>query len=169
MAREKIMILSAQTIRLHEETLIRPFFATQQVSESGLTYGLGPCGYDIRIEKGITLHPNEFALSSSMEYFNIPDYLAMRIMDKSTWARQGIVLQTTIAEPGWKGYLTLEITNHSRNLITIQAGDPIAQVIFELLDEPTDTPYRGKYQNQKQGPQPAIMSTYRISVKGTVE
>jgi dCTP deaminase len=160
------MILSAQTIRQHGSALISPFFEEQKVSESGLTYGLGPCGYDIRIDKGITLGPNEFALASSIEYFRIPDYLAMKILDKSTWARRGIMVQNTIAEPGWHGYLTLEITNHSINNVTIQSGDPIAQVVFEQLDQPTDTPYTGKYQNQKKGPQPAIMSTYRISVKG---
>ena len=162
------MILSAQTIRLHGKNLINPFYEEQQ-TQSGLTYGLGPCGYDVRIEKGTLLLPGEFYLASTMEYFNIPIYLAMKILDKSTWARRGIMVQNTIAEPGWRGFLTLEITNHSNRKIEIQSGDPIAQVVFEQLDQPTDTPYQGKYQNQKKGPQPAIMSTYKLNTKGRVE
>jgi len=151
------MILSAQSIRLRGKTLISPFFDTQQISETGLTYGLSSCGYDIRIDKGLILKKGKFALGSTIEHFTIPNNLMMRICDKSTWARRGIFLQTTVAEPGWNGYLTLEITNQSDGKIIIHDGDPIAQVIFELLDEPTDMPYKGKYQNQKKGPQKAIM------------
>jgi deoxycytidine triphosphate deaminase len=29
--------------------------------------------------------------------------------------------------------------------------------MFKMLDEPTERPYRGKYQNQPSGPQPAIL------------
>jgi dCTP deaminase len=163
------MILSAQSIKLYGETLIFPFHAEQQVSPSGLTYGLGPCGYDVRVEKGLTLSPGGFVLGSTIEYFNIPDHLAMRILDKSTWARQGLMVQTTIAEPGWKGYLTVELTNHSERDVTFKDGDAIAQVVFEQLDQPTDRPYQGKYQNQGNGPQPAIASTYKQSVKGKID
>lgn len=160
------MILSAQSIRLYGNNLIFPFHEDQQISRSGLTYGLSACGYDIRVDKGLILKPGEFVLGSTIEYFNIPDHLAMKVLDKSTWARQGIMVQNTIAEPGWYGYLTLELTNHSQEIIKIEDGDPIAQVTFETLDQPTDRPYTGKYQDQKKGPQPAIASSYRMSVKG---
>lgn len=152
------MILSAQTIRSYGEKIIKPFFDTQQVSDSGLTYGLSSCGYDIRIDQSRSLGSGDFMLASSMEEFDIPNDLLMWVVDKSSWARQGIVLQNTVAEPGWKGYLTLEITNHSYSRITLHKGDPIAQVIFGRLDQPTDQPYQGKYQNQPRGPQPAIRS-----------
>jgi dCTP deaminase len=38
----------------------------------------------------------------------------------------------------------------------IEAGSPIAQIIFMRMEEPTEKPYSGKYQNQKRGPQEAI-------------
>src|SRR5262249_10096909 len=57
--------------------------------------------------------------------------------------------------PGWPGYLTLEISNHSQTEVIIDAGEPIAQIVFELLDFPTEQPYAGKYYNQERGPQPA--------------
>lgn len=63
-----------------------------------------------------------------------------------------IAVQNTIIEPGWRGFLTLEITNHSRGTIWIQRGSPIAQIIFHQLLEPTDAPYVGKYQDQESRP-----------------
>lgn len=149
------MILSAQSIRRHGENLIKPF--VEQQSQSGLTYGLGPCGYDIRIAQGISIPSNGFALASSIEHFNIPNYLLMRVVDKSTNARRGLLVQTTVAEPGWRGYLTLELTNQSHGYIHLKEGDPIAQVIFDMLDEPTDMPYIGKYQDQEAKPIEAIL------------
>jgi len=80
----------------------------------------------------------------------------MDIMDKSTNIRTGLSVQNTRAEPGWQGYLTLELFNMSESVIVIPAGTPIAQVTFRTLDEPTEQPYAGKYQNQKDGPQAAI-------------
>jgi len=64
-------------------------------------------------------------------------------------------VQNTIFDPGWRGYATLELTNHGRSSLTILAGDPIAQVVCYLLTEPTTQPYSGKYQNQEAGPQHA--------------
>jgi dCTP deaminase len=60
-----------------------------------------------------------------------------------------------VIEPGWSGYLTLELTNHGHDALDILWGDPIAQIVFHWLDHATDQPYNGKYQDQKRGPQPA--------------
>lgn len=76
------------------------------------------------------------------------------VHDKSTWARQGIACQNTVIEPGWRGYLTLEITNHGRIPIKFESGMPIAQVVFHFVDQMTDG-YEGKYQDQEAGPQSA--------------
>lgn len=78
----------------------------------------------------------------------MPNNVVGVVHDKSTWARLGLTVQNTIIEPGWHGYLTLEIVNHSRMNITLKNGMPIAQVLFHFLDETTEQPYSGKYQNQ---------------------
>lgn len=143
------MILSAQSIRTRcysPNELIRPF--SERATANGMSYGLSSCGYDIRIKDSAMVFPSQMSLASSVEYFDLPNDLLMRIVDKSTWARLGIAVQNTVAEPGWRGYLTLEITNHTREHKYIPAGSPIAQVLFELLDQPTIQPYEGKYQNQ---------------------
>lgn len=145
------MIASAQTLRRLQP--ITPFH--ERTAHNGMTFGLGPAGYDVRIAESITLLPGEFCLASTVERFSIPDnYLAM-VADKSTWARRGIAVQHTVIEPGWRGFLTLELTNHSADAIIIVAGDPIAQIVFHQLDAPTDSPYSGRYQDQESGPQPA--------------
>ena len=77
------------------------------------------------------------------------------VHDKSTWARRGLAAQNTVIEPGWSGFLTLELTNHGHETLSLRAGMPIAQVVFHRLMEPTDAPYSGRYQDQAEGPQPA--------------
>lgn len=151
------MILSAQTIRKLKP--ITPF--NERTAENGLTYGLSSCGYDIRIAESFTLWPQRFVLASSVEHFIMPDDCCARVMDKSSLARQGIVVQNTIIEPGWNGWLTLEIVNHSWGFRKLVSGQAIAQIVFERLDEPTEQPYRGKYQNQNRGAQPARLVNVR--------
>jgi dCTP deaminase len=86
----------------------------------------------------------------------MPTDLVAFVHDKSTWARRGLSLFNTVIEPGWSGFLTLEIVNHSTNPLRLLSGDPIAQIVFMRMEEPAEKPYAGKYQNQKRGPQEAI-------------
>ena len=130
------------------------------VHTTGLTYGLGPCSYDIRIAQDISVEPNKCYLVSSIEEFNMPWNICGTIQDKSTWARKFLVFQNTHVDPGFTGYITLEATYHGTDSFLIKAGTPIAQVKFEWLDEPTKYPYSGKYQNQKQAPQEAIFGSF---------
>ncbi len=153
-------VLSAQTIRnlCREVALVAPFCERTQVTYPGgtvLSFGLSACGYDIRVDGGTYLRPGEFLLASSLEYFCMPGGVMGRVHDKSSWARRGLAVQNTIIEPGWHGYLTLELTNHGREGLIIGDGWPIAQVIFEFLDVATEQPYDGKYQFQERGPQAA--------------
>jgi dCTP deaminase len=102
-------------------------------------------------------------LASTVEKFCMPDDLVGIVHDKSTWARQGLAVQNTVIEPGWRGFLTLELTwicpeaweGGYGNPLRIQAGTAIAQVIFHQLTAPTEQGYEGKYQDQEQGAQAA--------------
>lgn len=145
-------VLSAQSIR--RRRLITPFCERQQHAESGCSFGLSACGYDVRIDQDLCIRPGEFVLASTMERFHMHTDIVGRVHDKSTWARRGLAVQNTVIEPGWAGYLTLEVTNHGIDRFFLRRGTPIAQIIFEWLDHPTDQPYPadGKYQNQERGP-----------------
>ena len=151
-------ILSAQSLRKHSPLLVSPFH--EKTIAFGMSYGCSHAGYDIRIAEGIIIGPGCFTKASAIEYFRIPNNIMAFVHDKSTWARRGLSVLNTVLEPGWCGYLTLELANQNRGSVfeealTIEAGMPIAQVVFQWLDEPTDTPYAGKYMNQAAGPQPA--------------
>jgi dCTP deaminase len=155
-------IASYQTLKR-----LQPIKDMQERTKShGFTYGLGPAGYDIRIAETLRLDPGNFMLASAMEYFQMPNNLLGVVHDKSSWARLGLAVQNTVIEPGWCGFLTLELNNlhppfddawRRSKALHIEVGTPIAQVVFHLLDEPTQLPYNGKYQHQKAGAQSAIL------------
>ena len=146
------MILSGQSIR--RRSILTPFH--ERTKSCGMTFGLGPAGYDIRIDKKVILRPGAFALAATVERFDMCDDILAIVHDKSSWARKGLSVFNTVIEPGWRGYLTLELKNQGPHELTIEAEAPIAQVVFHVLDEPAETPYRGRYQDQKSGAQPAI-------------
>lgn len=151
-------VLSAQTIR--KLGIFTPF--NERTVHNGMTYGLSSAGYDVRIAEDINLGHSEFittgfTLASTVEYFDMPDDCIAYVKDKSTWARRGLSVFNTVIEPGWTGFLTLELVYHERGVLHIPAGSPIAQIVFHKLDEPTERPYSGKYQNQQAGAQPAIL------------
>lgn len=148
------MILSAQSIR-NQIGLIEPF--CERGVARGMSYGLSSCGYDVRIAEKVRLERGQFSLASTIERFNFPDNIVGKLHDKSTWARRGLSVFNTVSEPGWSGYLTLELINHGPETIILWPGDPIGQMVFHVLDEPTEQPYRGKYQNQGSGAQAARM------------
>lgn len=143
-------ILSAQSIRRLKP--IEPF--SERTVQDGMTYGLSAAGYDVRLDQHIDLLPGQFSLASTVERFFIPSGIIAFVHDKSSLARRGLAVQNTVIEPGWTGYLTLELTNHSTETITLLRGTPISQIVFHWLDEETDQPYDGKYQNQERGAQP---------------
>lgn len=153
------MILSYQTIKrlcsgFPEDHMITP--CHERTVLNGKTYGLSSCGYDIRCAERIVLNPGHFSLASSVEQFNMPNYIVAFVNDKSSWARRGLAVQNTVIEPGWRGFLTIELSNHGHEILEIKEGDPIAQIIFHRLDDITEKPYEGKYQDQPAGPQEAI-------------
>tara|TARA_R110002050_G_scaffold291167_2_gene445448 strand:+ start:17737 stop:18192 length:456 start_codon:yes stop_codon:yes gene_type:complete len=125
-------------------------------SVNGLSWGLTEAGYDIRIKQRVVLcNKSRFKLASSVEEFNMPDNLVAVVHDKSTWARVGLSVFNTVIEPGWKGFLTLELVYHGYGELVIEEGSPIAQVLFSEIYERSS--YKGKYQNQKDEPVNAII------------
>ena len=142
--------------------------SAHKLTDHGVSYGLGEAGYDIRIKQEIRFRPltlgpqievdggiefGRFVIASAIEEFDMPADLVGIVHDKSTWARQGLSVFNTVIEPGFKGFLTLELVFHGNTEITIPAGAGIAQVIFSSLAH--DAAYDGKYQDQKDEPVPS--------------
>ncbi|MEO6726215.1 MAG: dCTP deaminase [Blastocatellia bacterium] len=97
------------------------------------------------------LPPHSYALGVTVETFNIPRNVIAICMGKSTYARSGLIVNTTPLEPGWRGRLVLEFSNSADLPIRIYANEGIAQVTFFESDEDCDVTYAdrvGKYQDQ---------------------
>lgn len=137
---------------------IYPF--SERTIVRGMSYGLSAAGYDLRIKDELVMQRGDFKLATTLERITIPADIMAQLADKSSWARRGVAVQNTIFEPGWYGYPTLELSNHGPASVIIAAGSPIGQLIFHLLDQPTDRPYTGKYQDQPQRPVEAISEEY---------
>jgi dCTP deaminase len=162
-----------------EQKIIDPF-VDKQKRENVISYGLSSYGYDVRIAdefkiftnvfgavvdpkrfdpksfvdyKGeiCIIPPNSFALGRTVEYFRIPRNVMTICVGKSTYARCGIITNVTPLEPGWEGFVTLEISNTTPLPAKIYANEGIAQILFFEGDEECLTSYadkQGKYQGQ---------------------
>ena len=102
------------------------------------------------------LHPGEFVLGSTRERVRLPDDMVARLEGKSSLGRLGLLIHSTAGyvDPGWDGYLTLELSNVANLPITIYPGMKIGQISFFRLSTPAEVPYgskgtRSKYQGQR--------------------
>ena len=152
-------VLSHQSI---PSSIVTPWVGDKMVHmETGMSFGRSACGYDIRLKQDLLLWPQSFSLASTVERFDLPYDIMARVCDKSTLARKGLQVFNTCLEPGWNGWLTLELKNQTWKFMRLRAGQPIAQVIFERLDQPTIRPYNGKYQGQPDMPVSSIREAAR--------
>lgn len=156
------------------------YMETIKLSDHGVSFGLGEAGYDIRIKQEIHFVRNafnrnqvihlvhdiveegyterqilrsgdgRFTIASTIEEFEMPNNLVGIVHDKSTWARRGLSVFNTVIEPGWRGFLTLELVYHGNDELIIPAGAGIAQVVFHLTTDMAA--YEGKYQDQGNQP-----------------
>lgn len=106
------------------------------------------------VEEAI-LYPGMFCLGSIREFIYVPTYMDSQLMDKSSLARIGLHAQNTTIEPGWMGWLTVELVNQGHVPIALTHGMPIGQMIFTKLTGSAE-PYSGKYQIQPPFPTRAL-------------
>lgn len=96
------------------------------------------------------LFPGQFVLTTTMEYFSLPNNLTAFVEGRSSIGRLGLFIQNAgWVDPGFKGEITLELYNASRCAIELSAGRRIGQLVFAKLDCDAGNPYNGKYQGQK--------------------
>src|SRR6266540_506850 len=103
------------------------------------------------------LHPGEFALAVTVERVEIPDDLVGRLDGKSSLGRLGLIVHSTagFVDPGFKGRLTLELTNIINLPVALYYNMPVSQISFVELSTPSEKPYGSfgsKYQGQS-GPE----------------
>ena len=174
-------VLSDKWIKemVRTNNMISPF-ENKQVRDNKISYGLSSFGYDARVsnefkiftnvnseivdpknfklnsfisKKGdeCIIPPNSFVLSSTVEYFRIPNDVMVICLGKSTYARCGIIVNVTPLEPSWEGNVTLEFSNTTPLPAKIYANEGAAQFIFLKGNEKPDITYadrNGKYMKQ---------------------
>jgi len=98
---------------------------------------------EVAPEQSFVIHPGEFVLGNTAEWVELPDDVVARIEGKSSLGRLGLIVHATagFVDPGFRGTLTLEITNLTRVPILLWPGKPIAQLSFMALDRPAERPY----------------------------
>ena len=95
--------------------------------------------------------PHSYALGVTVETFRMPRNVTAICMGKSTYARAGLMVNTTPLEAGWTGRLVIELGNLAALPLRVYVGEGIGQVIFFESDEDCDVSYEdrgGKYQGQ---------------------
>jgi dCTP deaminase len=107
---------------------------------------------DMEEEGGYTLAPGEFILGTTLEEVSISERYGGFIETKGNIARAGIQAHNGDGhiDPGFKGRITLEITNMHREGVSIRLvpGIYICQLFIYPLSSPSTQPYRGKYYGQ---------------------
>ena len=110
---------------------------------------------EIEDDKPFILHPGEFVLASTLEYIELPEDLVARLEGKSSLGRIGLLIHSTAGyvDPGWKGHLTLELSNVANLPVTLYYAMKIGQISYLRLTTAADNLYGSpslgsKYQGQ---------------------
>jgi dCTP deaminase len=120
--------------KFDDESLVEPPLRT---SDDGSQYYLMP--------------PQSYALGVTVETFRMPRNVTGICMGKSTYARAGLIVNTTPLEAGWMGRLVIELGNLAALPLRVYVNEGIGQVLFFESNEDCDTSYQdrgGKYQGQ---------------------
>lgn len=106
------------------------------------------------------VHPGEFVLATTLEHVEIPDDLVARLEGRSSIGRLGIVIHSTAGyiDPGFKGTITLEISNLGRIAVALYPGMRICQIAFEEMSSPVSENYATKRTAKYQGQQTTTVS-----------
>ena len=97
------------------------------------------------------LPPHHYGLGVTVETFNMPRNVTGVALGKSTYARAGLLVNTTPLEAGWTGRLVVEIGNFANLPLRVYVNEGIGQILFFESDEDCAVSYEdrgGKYQGQ---------------------
>ena len=137
------MILSAQEIgrrlcsNLAQEKLkISPYAAECQQ----------PASYDLRAASDTELPRGICTLLPTLEWVEFPTDLAGTLRCRSSFGRKGILLGAGFVDPGFRGQLTLCLTNLGASEVMVKKNDRVVQMILHEVREGNHG-YSGRYQD----------------------
>jgi len=108
-------------------------------------------------DEAFVLQPGQFCLGNTWEEISLPDDLVGRLEGKSSLGRLGLVIHSTAGyiDPGFRGHLTLELSNAASLPILLFPRMKIGQLSFLQMTTPAERPYGSqplgsKYQGQEE-------------------
>ena len=137
------MILSAQeivrrlhTYRVQEKLTIEPYATECQQ----------PASYDLRAAGDIRLARGSCTLVPSMERVELPPDVAGTLRCRSSFGRKGVLMGAGFIDPGFRGQLTLCLTNMGPADVELHASERIVQMILHEVRDGKER-YTGRYQD----------------------
>ncbi|MFB6103495.1 MAG: dCTP deaminase [Halobacteriaceae archaeon] len=112
----------------------------------------------IDADEEFVVHPGDFVLGTTVERVAIPDDLVAHVEGRSSLGRLAIVVHATagLADPGYRGQITLELSNLGTAPVALSPGMRVSQLTFTELSSPAERPYgaeRGSKYQEQAGPQ----------------
>ena len=105
-----------------------------------------PASYDLRAASDLILPRGTCTLVPTMEWVELPIDLAGTLMCRSSFGRRGVLIGAGYVDPGFRGHLTLCLTNTGSEDISIRKNDRIVQMILHEVRNGNDG-YSGRYQD----------------------
>ena len=114
--------------------------------------------YDCRESDRIIIEPHRHYLLHTEEYIRLPPFVAGLVNLRSTWARTGIYIPSTVVDAGFEGQLTIEVIG-SEFPVVLYPGDRFLHLVLVKLETPSQRPYSGEYKGQVGVRLPKFFST----------
>jgi dCTP deaminase len=137
------MILSAPEIvrRLDREDTSENLVITPYSSECQQ-----PASYDLRSAGDILLPRGACTLVPTLEWVELPRDLAGTLRCRPSFGRRGILLGAGFVDPGFRGQLTLCLTNLGNDDLFVRKNDrPVQMILHEVREGHMS--YSGRYQD----------------------
>lgn len=100
----------------------------------------------------VTIKPGEYYLVQTLESVNTPETLMPLVFPRSSLFRAGLLLLNSKTDPGYRGKLTMGLTNLSPFDVKLQMGARICNMVFFKIEGQT-VKYRGQHQGGRVSPQ----------------
>jgi dCTP deaminase len=107
-----------------------------------------PASYDLRAADHAILTRGGCTLIPSLEWVELPPDLAGTLRCRSSFGRQGVLMGAGFIDPGFRGQLTLCLTNMGNNDIRIGKNERLVQMILQEVRN-GNRRYNGYYQDSR--------------------
>ena len=126
-------------------------FREEDLTPNGIDLRLGEKLMELETGQGVELgsailKPNTPYIAVTEQWIGMPKDLVAIVSLKSTWARAGFLIPTTVVDAGYSGRLTLAFHTGPK-AVEVKRGMKVWHLIF--LESYQSTGYKGKYQNSK--------------------